>query len=306
MFKTQINKYLRIKNQICATFIYFAANQSVVLKKSTILFASFVLVWLSACQDTIIIQNKPSSTTDAPPVTGYLKKNALIEDYTGTWCGNCTRVAWAIEGAKAQSDKLVSVAIHNGNDPYNYDGIAPLKNLILPNSPLALPVSRLNRLTVWTFPETSNIQQVLDLTSFNTTIGLALDTQIVNNQMQVQVKLRCLEAYSDLYLVVYVLENHLLYNQRNYNSDLYGGQNPIVNFEHNHVLRATLTDIVGNPIAGTTFNSTQTFNFNEAVPTNIADASHISFVAFVTNKAHQVLNVREAGANEQQNFQINP
>ena len=34
-----------------------------------------------------------------------------------------------------------------------FAGIAPLKNLILPNSPLALPVSRLNRMIVWTFPE---------------------------------------------------------------------------------------------------------------------------------------------------------
>lgn len=288
------------------TFIYFASNQFILLKKYIHIVAVMVLVCLASCQDTIIVQNKPNTNTDAPPVSGYLKKNVLIEDYTGTWCGNCTRVAWAIEQTKLQSDKVVSVAIHNGNDPYHFNGIAPLKNLILPNSPLALPVSRLNRMTVWTFPETSNIQQALDLTSSNTTIGLALNTEVTNNHIQVQVKLRCLEAYSDLHLVVYLLENHLLYNQRNYNSDLYGGQNPIINFEHNHVLRATLTDIVGDSITGTTFNSTQTFNFTDAIPSNVTNANNLTFVAFVTNASNQVLNVREAGPNEQQNFQINP
>lgn len=271
---------------------------------STLFVAAFF--WVS-CQDTTIVENRPDSSATAPPVSGYFKKNVLIEDYTGTWCGNCTRVAWAIEEAKAASDKVVSVAIHNGNDPYHFAGIAPLKNLILPNSQLALPVSRLNRMIVWSFPETSNVQQALDLTSNNTTIGLAMNSTVSNGAINLDVKLKCLDNYEGLKLVVYLLEDKLYYNQRNYYGDLYNGVNPIPNFEHNHVLRASLTDITGEAISGTTNGATVTRNFSIPVPTNIENAANITFVAFVTKASDNIaINAREAHANENQDFEVNP
>ncbi|MFY7757013.1 MAG: Omp28-related outer membrane protein [Flavobacterium stagni] len=271
---------------------------------STLFIAVIVLV---SCQDTIIVENRPDGSATAPPVSGYLKKNVLIEDYTGTWCGNCTRVAWAIEEAKAVSDKVVSVAIHNGNDPYHYADIAPLKNLILPTSQLALPVSRLNRMIVWSFPETSNVQQALDLTGNNTTIGLAMNSTVSNGNINLDVKVKCLDNYEGLKLVVYLLEDKLYYNQRNYYSDLYGGVNPIPNFEHNHVLRASLTDITGEAITGTVNGATVTRNFSIPVPANIANPANISFVAFLTKASDNIaINARAAHANENQSFQENP
>ncbi|WP_264512230.1 Omp28-related outer membrane protein [Flavobacterium sp. N1719] len=271
---------------------------------STLFIAVIVLV---SCQDTIIVENRPDGSATAPPVSGYLKKNVLIEDYTGTWCGNCTRVAWAIEEAKAVSDKVVSVAIHNGNDPYHYADIAPLKNLILPTSQLALPVSRLNRMIVWSFPETSNVQQALDLTGNNTTIGLAMNSTVANGNINLDVKVKCLDNYEGLKLVVYLLEDKLYYNQRNYYSDLYGGVNPIPNFEHNHVLRASLTDITGEAITGTVNGATVTRNFSIPVPANIANPANISFVAFLTKASDNIaINARAAHANENQSFQENP
>lgn len=269
------------------------------------LFLTTSLLMLS-CQETEIIEKKPDTTSLAPAVSGYFKKNVLIEDYTGTWCGNCTRVAWAIEETKNVSDNVVSVAIHNGNDPYHFAGIDPLKNLILPSSALALPVSRLNRMTVWSFPETSNIQEAIDLTSNNTTLGLAISSTVADGQIDLQVRARFLEDYSKLKLVVYLLEDHLLYNQRNYITELYGGLPVIPNFEHNHVLRASLTDIVGEEMEGTARNATIIRHFNIPVPSNIANADNISFVAFVTDANNNALNARAAEANENQTFQENP
>ena len=112
------------------------------MKKSSFLSLLFLSVLFISCGETNVVENIPDGSVDTPPISGYFKKRVLIEDYTGTWCGNCTRVAYAIDQVNAESDKAVTVAIHNGNDPYHFDGIAPLKNLILPNSPLALPVSR--------------------------------------------------------------------------------------------------------------------------------------------------------------------
>jgi hypothetical protein len=286
--------------------------------KTKVLSALFgILILLISCQETNIIKNLPDGSSSAPAVTGFFKKNVLIEDYTGTWCGNCTRVSWAMKEAEAISDKVIPVAIHNGNDPYHFPGIAPLKNLILPNSPLALPVSRLNRMEVWSFPETSNVQQAIDLTSNNTTIGIAMSSIVANGTIDLGVKIKCLEDYANLKLVVYLLEDKLYFLQRNYNLDLYNGENPIVSFEHNHVLRASLTDILGEPIGSINEGETVEKRFQIPIPTvtsppnfsNIPQINpeNISFVAFVIRADdNKAINARASHANENQNFQVNP
>lgn len=275
------------------------------MKKTGFLVLILVSIVLFSCSETVVIENRPDQSPTAPPISGYFKKRVLIEDYTGTWCGNCTRVSYAIEQAKEQSDKIVAVAIHNGNDPYHFAGIAPLKNLISPNYPLALPVSRLNRVNVWATPENANVQQALDFTSNNTTVGLAMNSTVANGTISLDVNVKFVDNYSDLKLVVYLLEDHLIYFQRNYTS-FYNAVDPIMDYEHNHVLRQSLTDILGDQITGTTSGSTVTRNFTFQVPSNVTNAENISFVAFVVGADNQAINARESHANENQQFEINP
>jgi hypothetical protein len=275
------------------------------MKKVNFLSLFLLVLVFSSCSDTVIVENKPDQSVNAPAISGYFKKRVLIEDYTGTWCGNCTRVAYAIDEVNTQSDKAVTVAIHNGNDPYHFAGIAPLKNLILPNSPLALPVSRLNRTTVWTFPEPTNLQDAIDLTSNNTTLGLAMNSTVANGTINLDVKMKFVEDYSNLKLVVYLLEDKLIYSQRNY-TNYYNAVNPILDYEHNHVLRSSLTDILGNELTGTTNGATITKNFTIPVPSNIANADNISFVAFFVNADNKAVNARASKANENQTFELNP
>ncbi|MEY2922080.1 MAG: hypothetical protein RL108_702 [Bacteroidota bacterium] len=275
------------------------------MKKIFLLALLFGTFLFSACSETNVIENLPDQNPDAAPVSGNFKKNVLIEDYTGTWCGNCTRVAYAVDQVKLQTDKAVTVAIHNGNDPYNFDGIAPLKDLILPNTQLALPVSRLNRMTVWTFPEPTNIQQAIDLTGNNTFLGLALNSTVSNGTINLEVKMKFIQNYSNLKLVVYLLEDKLHYDQRNY-TNYYNGVNPIPNFEHNHVLRSAITNILGDPLTGTTNGSEIVQPFTLPIPANISNPANISFAAFIVGSDNKVLNARAALANENQSFQINP
>lgn len=274
------------------------------MKKIQLLVLFALTAVFTSCSDTVVVENRPDQSATAPAIPGYFKKNVLIEDYTGTWCGNCTRVAYAIEQVKEQTDNVVTVAIHNGNDPYHFPGIAPLKNLILPNSPLALPVSRLNRMIVWTFPEVTNTQEAIDLTSNNTTLGLAMSSTLSNGTIDLTVDVKFLDDYSDLKLVVYLMENGLIYQQFNYTN--YYDQYLIPNFEHNHVLRVSMTDILGDVITGTTNGSTVSKTFSIPVPTNIENANNISFAAFVVGADNKAINAREAHINETQDFQINP
>jgi len=265
----------------------------------------FVLLFVS-CGDTNVVENIPDGGVDTPPISGYFKKRVLIEDYTGTWCGNCTRVSYAIDQVKEQSDKAVTVAIHNGNDPYHFAGIAPLKNLILPNSPLALPVSRLNRMIVWTFPEPTNVQEALNLTGNNSGLGIAMNSNVENGNINLDVNVKFALNYSNLKLIVYLLEDNLVYSQRNYTT-YYNNVNPITNYVHNHVLRASMTDILGETISGnTSAGSSFTKNFTIPVPSNIANADNINFVAFLVGEDNIAINARASHANENQEFEENP
>ncbi|POS03023.1 Omp28-related outer membrane protein [Flavobacterium croceum] len=266
----------------------------------------FIFMALFSCNAPNVIENIPSDSETAPPISGYFKKRVLIEDYTGTWCGNCTRVAYAIDQVFTKTDKAVSVAIHNGNDPYHFAGIQPLKELILPNSDLELPQSRLNRTIVWTSPEPSNVQQALDLTGNNSGLGLALNSTVTNGNINLDVTIKFAQNYSNLKLVVYLLEDHLIYMQRNYTS-YYNGVNPIPNFEHNHVLRQSVTNILGDPLLGSfTTGTSVTKSFSFPVPANVSNPENISFAAFVVNENNVVVNVRNAHKGESQSFEQNP
>ncbi len=266
----------------------------------------FLTLSLFSCGENSLIYSpiKVDDNVDAEPIIGLFQKQVLIEDYTGTWCGNCARVSYAIEKAKEESDRVVSVAIHHGNDPYDFDDIGPLKNLISPNSELALPQSRLNRITTWTFPEVNNVQQALNLTSNNCGLGLALNSTVADGNINLDVKVKFAQNYSNLKLVVYVLEDKLIYRQTNY-STYYGGVTPIPNFEHNHVLRASLTNLMGDVLTNTNFNQTVTTNFSVPIPSDVANAENINFVAFVIEENNNVINVRAAEKNENQDFQEN-
>jgi thiol-disulfide isomerase/thioredoxin len=272
----------------------------------------FVLLFaFASCSETNVVYPDIviDETVDAPPVSGQFKKHVLVEDFTGTWCGNCTRISYSIEKVMEQTDKAVAVAIHNGIDPYHFAGIEPLRNQIYPNtSDFPLPTVRLNRTIAWTYPEVSNIQQVKNLTSNNCGLGLAMNSIIVNGLISLDVELILAQNYSNIKVVVYLLENHLIYDQRNY-TDYFGAENnpTIHDFEHNHVLRTSITNILGDPITEETlFGKTITKSYSLAIPSSVSNSENLSFVAFVIDENNTVINCRASEGNQNQTFEENP
>lgn len=233
-------------------------------------------------------------------------KRVLIEDFTGTWCQFCPRVSYAIELVKAQTSDVVVTAIHRGGtDPYNFSGAGTLEDQI---GLSGYPTAMLNRSTQWSYPETAttSINQVINLTSgINPKLGVALETTTTGNTSTVNVKVKFGKNFTNnLKLVVYALEDNLIYDQTN-STTYYGGANPIVNFEHDHVLRAVLTSsILGENITGSTsYNSEFSKSFTYTIPSTV-NASNVRFVAFVVDTNNAALNSREAGPNETQSFEI--
>jgi Outer membrane protein Omp28 len=240
--------------------------------------------------------------------TNFVKR-LLVEDYTGTWCGYCPRVAWGIELLHAQTENFVPVSIHrpssNPNssvyDPYNYD-TSELEDVI--NVP-GYPKGMLNRMTQWNFPEPDNLSQAIALTQGeNPRLGLALTPVVSNGTISLDVNVKFSNNFSGLKLVVYVLENGLLYEQHNY-TDYYDSVDVIEDFDHNHVLRGVLTPLLGETIdaSQTVINNVYTKSYNVSVPATVNNASNIEFVAFVVDASGKALNVRKATTGDVQDFE---
>ena len=226
-------------------------------------------------------------------------KRVLIEDYTGTWCQYCPRVSYAVELVEAQTNDAVVVALHGGSsDPFRFTGT-------LPQSISGYPTAMLNRTTEWSYPETSYTSQAVNLTTgVNPKIGLALVTSTTGNTSNVEVKVKFGATFSNLKLVVYAVEDGLLYNQTN-STSFYGGVNPIVNFEHNGVLRSVLSSsILGEAITGnTSYNDEFTKSFTYTIPSNV-NSTNLHFVAVVVDLNRKALNSRGVSATETQTFEI--
>jgi len=316
IFVTADNSFTLINNEII--FSTQTINGDDITSESTFYVNGELLVGNTFTSSTVgdyTITSKYSGVTSNPITVTFhdgsqvnFRKRVLIEDYTGTWCGYCTRVAYAIEQVNTLTDDAVTVAIHrsssiptNSNyDPYNYDTSA-LENLF----PISgYPKGLLNRFTQWTTPQENNLSQVTALTQGeNPKLGLAMTTAVSGNNMDIEVNVKFSNNFSNLKLVVYVLENGLVYPQKNYTS-YYGGINPLPNYVHNHILRSCITDLLGDPIDGTetTSGNIYTKNFSLPIPSNVT-SENIEFVAFIVDENGNAINVRKSSKNESQEFE---
>ena len=268
---------------------------------ATITFLSLINV---SCISNDWEDNSVSSEVIEQPISGKFLKNVLIEDYTGTWCQYCPRVLHGIEQVEAEGLNAYPVSIHRTSgsftDPYNFNALALEQMLDISGYPAA----KLNRNIQWSNSNSST--EVKNQIKPNADLGIALNSSVSGGNINLDVNIKFVANFSDLKLVVYVLEDGLIYNQVNATS-YFGGQNPIVNFEHNHVLRACLTNLViGDALTGTNAGSIVTRNFTIPVPANVANVANIRFVAFVLDVSGRAINVRGVAPNSNQTFQINP
>lgn len=262
-----------------------------------------ILTGLNACSSSDDGKGADPIVNDGPIIS--FTKRVLIEDYTGTWCGNCPRVSYGIEKVKEATNFAIPVAIHRGNDPFNFEPASTLENLI---GLQGYPDARLNRLTRWNFPPANNVSQVLALSQGTAPkLGLAMTAIITNGNINLTVKTKYGQTTTGTKLVVYVLENGLIYNQQNYTMH-YNGVAPIVGFRHDHVLRATFTNIMGDavPEAESVYDRVYTKIYSLPVPTNVANVTNLEFVAFIIGADNKAINARLAVNGDNQQFEIVP
>ena len=224
-------------------------------------------------------------------------KKAIIEDYTGTWCGWCPRVSYAISLVEAETDKVFSVGAHVGDAMQNSFSLA-LRDAF---NITGYPTAYVNREAEWAYPEPNNVGQATGAASGTTNLGLAVGSVLDGNTMNVIVSTGFAENVSGTKLVVYVLENGILANQENYTS-YYGGGSILVNFEHNHVLRYSATNVLGDAIA-TSAGVTHLSYTIDLSANGIADVNNAAVLAIlVDDTGKKVLNAQYSKVNESQTF----
>ncbi len=227
-------------------------------------------------------------------VDGKYKTNVLIEDYTGAWCGFCPRVAKKIEDLWSSTNKRITpIAIHN-RDVFSFSKEGEMRTRFwvasMGTTRWGFPSAILNRSSKWF----ENPKTVTDLIAVDSNVGLALDSSIKTRTLTMKVKVGFGADLSDLKLVVYLTENGLKADQRTYGDLGYGeGTNGyLVDFVHDNVLRAPISELFGDSIDSTLSKNGEIYekSYTYEIPEEYSILSNI--VAFVVDKNDKVLNSR--------------
>ena len=227
------------------------------------------------------------------------KQYVLVEDYTGTWCGYCTRVSFAIEELKKQTEDAVVIAIHQG-DPMQFPLEATLRSHF---GVTGFPTAFVDRKARWAPPEPSSLDQVLGKLSNKAYAALAMESSLDGDMLTIKVKLKMGYNYKALKLGLYIVEDKLIYDQKNWTSYYQG--DPLVDYEHNDVLRKNITGLLGDQIPTDQLGHDKEFEkeFQYVIPSEF-NKDNIRMIAFVTEASKkETINVRSSKIGESQIFE---
>jgi len=241
-----------------------------------------------------------TKTIEIMPTPITFKQNVVVEDFTGTWCGWCPRVSEAVRLLKQETSDAIVVAIHNG-DAMQFSQEGAIRQAF---NVTGFPTALINRQERWASPQPSNVAQVTGKMSGKSYASIAMESRVEGDGLYLKVKVKMGYSYDSMKLAVYMLEDGLIYDQRNFTS-YYGGADPIRDFVHDDVLRRSLTNVFGDDIPSDEVGHGKTYSrdFEYAIP-GMYDKSKIKLVAFVTaGEDRSIVNVRQSKPGETQDFQ---
>jgi len=246
--------------------------------------------------------NGNTQTTDTETFSVIIpKQKIVVEDYTGTWCGYCPRVTASIEAIHDVTDDIAVVAIHNDDEmsiPIEED----LRNEF---DVFGFPAGRINRTVKWQNPQ--DPQVVIDIAGLDTDLAIAIASSVNGNNLNVKVTVASENAIENVKLVVYLVEDNILADQVNYydndpTSPYYQQGNPIVDFVHNDVLRASLSDVFGNAVSSTAALEDYSASFQTTLSADYVVAN-LKIVAMIVQEDNTALNGQYAVVGEEKSFE---
>ncbi|MBT8195499.1 MAG: Omp28-related outer membrane protein [Bacteroidia bacterium] len=264
------------------------------MKRFFTLFSTFVAVF------TII----------AISVNAQSQKKVLIEENTGAWCQFCPDGAVQVNNLMNLYPGLVyTTAIHNG------DGMVNPSSSAIESAfpPTGFPAGMVDRVS---WPGQSNVpvsrtqwgsytvQRLLGTTPVNVSMNAVYDATTRLSTVTVTANFTG-AASGNMKINLFYSENKVTgtgsgFNQSNaYNNSAghpyYQAGNPIVGFEHDHVLRYTagpvhgVTGIIPSTVtAGSTYSNTFTYT----LPANF-DESNMKIIGVIIGDDNSIMNVEE-------------
>ncbi len=261
----------------------------------------------------------------------YTQK-VLVEDYTGTWCSYCPRMAQILDFFTEYNDNVIPIAIHcegaGEPDPWVYEHWAQMAHVNNYNAG-GQPKGKINRIynvdmLIGSQPCPNNAEgyhpQIDPYLNQSAPLGLSINSTLSGNSLNINVKVGFATGdISNAKLVVNLIEEGLTHNQANayygssfpncpFNQGAYN-QNPIPNFPQKHVLLKSFTDIFGDaiPTGEVEEGNIWSRDLNVTLPSNVTNANNLYIVAFVVGNGNEVktraaLNVQRAKVGTFQDF----
>lgn len=254
------------------------------------------------------VQNGFEVTTDTESFSVIIpKRKIVVEDYTGTWCGFCPRVAAAIHSVEEETEDITVVAIHETAnsypDPMHFDEVQLLKDAF---NVEGFPAARINRTVDWQTPHSNS--DVTSIAGIETNMAIAINSKLTGSELKVQLNVVYEEgSVQGDKLVVYLLEDGIVHGQVNYynedpTSPYYNMGDIISDFVHNDVLRTSLTSVLGNTIPSTAALTEYIASFTVNIPSDYV-ADNLSIVAMVVDSDNVARNAQVAHINEDKPYQ---
>jgi len=259
-------------------------------------------------------ETPPADTTTNNNTTGStvpasFTQKVLLEQFTGAWCSTCPDADYKRDQViNANSGKVIAVSVHE-TDGMEISLIWALDGIFHTN----IPSGMINRT-----PSNGNV--ILNQTQWmsNATValgktaqcGLKIKSTVSGTTATIEVHVGFKETLGGTNnLTVYLIQNKVTgsgtdFNQANaYNTSagnpFYNLGNPIVNYQHNYVVKKVLTANMGDAIAATKIvaggDYVKTFSANIS-GYNQSELYVVAFVNKVGTSAttHQIMNVQQA------------
>jgi len=278
---------------------------------TTFIFAILLGVNLWNCED----ENKEPTVG---PVPDSFTKKVIIEEFTGAWCGYCPDGAYRLENIISENiGNVIGVSAHSGDAMEASQTYFLESTYLNPGYPSGM-VDRFNyngsvsmNRGYWAYIASEQLLKVASC-------GLAIKSKVNGNTANVSVHAGFNAIVGGEHrLTVYLIEDGVVgagngYDQMNFYdldtaSTFYDLGNPIEGYEHNHTLRFTLSEPLGDIIDSSVLVSGGEYIAEYEVDISPYDLNNLSIVAFVnyvgsTYLEHEVLNVQKCEINGVQDW----
>ena len=247
-------------------------------------------------------------------VPSTFTKKVLIEEFTGAWCGYCPDGAYRVKNLINDNDgRVVAVSLHAGNPTGDAMEIAHTNYLETTYQNTGFPSGMVDRVAIdgYTSLNRGYWEYVANNQLLETAVcGLAIISKVNGQNATVEVHAGFNSTLNgdDYRLTVYLIEDGVTesgygYDQRNYyntdpESPFYNLGDPIEGYEHNHTLRAVLSESLGNAISSSSLVSGGEHIETYTVDLSSYNKKNLSIVAFVTFigstiTEHEIMNAQK-------------